>query len=916
MLFSVEKPIYLLLLPILLVAIVWIMRKAYFSSNYKKGIILGLRGFILLLLVLAMAGLQRKQAVPEITTIFAVDGSHSTKEVQKDILQFIQMAQQYKTKNDKIGIVYFGENAAVEVAPAEEVNFDGFYSFIEGSFTNIGEGIKLASTLIPQHTRKKIVLISDGQENVEGGIQQAKLLADQGVRIDVLPMKQAITEEVQVTEVRVPKHLKKHQQFDIEVAIDSFVDTEGNLKLFRGKMLLSTQRITVRKGENKFIFSDEADQGGAIIYKAELEPDADTLSQNNVGYAYTHVEDIPHVLVIEEENSGEEIVNILQNSKLHIRRISPRSVPLDLDALSAYNAVLLANVSAEALDERFLIHLESYVKHVGGGVIVTGGENSYSLGGYFKTPLETILPVDMELKGKTDLPNLGMIIVTDRSGSMSESAFGLSRLELAKEAAIRAVDALHESDQIGVIAFDDQPEWTVKLQKVGNNAQSIQEAIGSISLGGGTSIIPGLREAYEVLKEADTKLKHIILLTDGQAEQSGYESLVASMKASGITLSTVAVGEGADVRLLENLATWGNGRYYYTDEFTDLPKIFTKETHLAGKTYIHNRSFYPTVVGNSPILRGIDQVALLHGYIATTAKTRAEVLLKSDQEDPILAVWRYGLGRTIAWTSDFHNQWTSEWLASDEGSVLIRNMVAWTLRKQMNPNIRIEIIPNGKNVEILAHMPPSGDITSVSAVIMDPTMDQQVVNLTPSAPGIFKGITTAGQQGAYVATIHIEKIDGDESVFSGFHIPYSPEYDIRLFHSGEAYLQKVAQLTGGQILKDPKDIFADPPIEVLGKKDWSTLLLILAIVLYILDIALRRIPIIYDIMERWIASIVQSFLGSTQMYRRMRSINHKITEPKVRNKKNKQISMKQSNKAVQEETSALLISQKKKRSGR
>ena len=115
------------------------------------------------------------------------------------------------------------------------------------------------------------------------------------------------------------------------------------------------------------------------------------------------------------------------------------------------------------------------------------------------------------------------------------------------------------------------------------NKDALTNAIGSIQAEGGTSILPALKMAVDAMKEENTKQKHILLLTDGQAEQSGYDSLLAEMRQRNITLSTVAVGGSADTQLLQRLAENGNGRYYFTDEFTDLPEIFAKETILAGK---------------------------------------------------------------------------------------------------------------------------------------------------------------------------------------------------------------------------------------------------------------------------------------------------------------------------------------------
>ena len=184
----------------------------------------------------------------------------------------------------------------------------------------------------------------------------------------------------------------------------------------------------------------------------------------------------------------------------------------------------------------------------------------------------------MEMKIKGEVPSLGIMLVIDKSGSMGGQGV-YSKIEIAKEAAIKALDSLKPKDKIGVIAFDGAAQWVVEFTDI-KNKDDIIDSIGTIRAGGGTSIIPALDEAYLALKDADTKQKHIILLTDGQAESSGYYQLLENINKAGITVSTVAVGQGADEYLLSTIAEEGNGRYYFVDDFSTIPHIFTKETML------------------------------------------------------------------------------------------------------------------------------------------------------------------------------------------------------------------------------------------------------------------------------------------------------------------------------------------------
>ena len=309
--------------------------------------------------------------------------------------------------------------------------------------------------------------------------------------------------------------------------------------------------------------------------------------------------------------------------------------------MSAYKSIITCNVSAENLSDGFLNSLDSYVKDMGGGFIAAGGENSFALGGYYKTPLEKVLPVQMELKGKKEIPDMSIVLVIDKSGSMTEGGGGIMKLDLAKEAAARTLESLRPNDQIGVLTFDDTNYWVVPTRKA-DDAEKIRDDIGTIRPGGGTSIIPALQEGYDSIKKTDTKIKHIILLTDGQAERTGYMELVEKLAGDNITVSTVAVGQGSDVQLLQDIAKGANGRFYYTDEFANIPRIFAKETFMAARAYLNNREFVPAIANAHPVLEGAAEEGLpaLLGYVAASPKVPPGCWQATKRTDTYgMAVW-------------------------------------------------------------------------------------------------------------------------------------------------------------------------------------------------------------------------------------------------------------------------------------
>lgn len=900
--------IFIIILLMILI-IEWFLYKNK-NNLFKKRLIAITRFLVIVLIILSLFNLQIRKSTNNTTTIFAVDLSDSVSENEESIKDFINQALQTKSNNDNVGLITFAESGTVESSVSKQL-VPNFNSKLNTDATNIENALKLSSVLIPENTLKRIVLFSDGQQNQGDILQQAKLLNQQNIVLDIYPLKNNISKEVQITSISVPENINKNTEIDLEVNINSLNDTKSVLKLYKNNTVISTESINVHKGDNKFVFNDVADIGGSVVYKAEIEPVEDTLKQNNIAYTHTYITDIPKVLILDNNDSGVEIQKILINSGIEAVRQNAVSAPDKSDKLLPYSLVILADVNINLLPKNSIEILESFVKTSGGGLFVSGGTDSYALGGYQKTLLETIMPVEMQLKDKSKDANLGMIIVTDRSGSMSSAEYGISKLSLAKEAIIRAVDSLTEKDSIGVIAFDSIPIIITDFQQIGNNKQSIKDNIAGITSGGGTSILPALKTAYDTILKADTKLKHIILLTDGQAETSGYDSLIQSMQANNITLSTVAVGTDSDQQLLKSLAEKANGRYYYSNIFTDLPEIFAKEAFLAGKTFINNRSFYPKINNYSTIIEGISQIPSLDGYIASTAKPRADVILVSDKDDPILSSWQYGLGKVVAWTSDLDGRWSSNWLSSSEGIKILRNTISSMLKIQTS-DVALSGSVQNNSINIKAVTENDKDIKSIKANIVTPNMENKIVELNLTSPNVYEGNFLDNTVGVYVVNLQIEKQNGDiEIVNSGININYSEEYNIQNLLAGETLLKNASNITGGKILTSPDEVFNFQNSKVYSEKDITTLLLLIALILFLFEIALRRFPIISNKLELTAAKL--GFI--------LKNKDIKINKsPKPIIKKDKQIKdtkskkEKISDKSI--ETSNILAQNKKKRIGR
>ncbi|MDP2859631.1 MAG: VWA domain-containing protein, partial [Bacillota bacterium] len=466
---------------------------------------------------------------------------------------------------------------------------------------------------------------------------------------------------------------------------------------------------------------------------------------------------------------------------------------------------------------------------------------SFGPGGYFRTPVERALPVFMDIRGRGEIPSLGLMLVIDKSGSMSETSAGISKVELAKEAAIRSTEILGPRDVIGVIAFDGEPKWVVEPTTV-TDPSRVQDDIATIRAGGGTNIYPALDEAYKALKDQNTKYRHVILLTDGMSASGGdYESLLRDMRQAGITVSTVAVGNDADRRLLERIAKLGEGRYYFSNDTSRIPKIFTKETILASRNYVVEGAFLPRAGWPSPLSKGLDSVPQLGGYIATTAKQTAQTVLESQSGEPVLAAWQYGLGRALAWTSDTRGRWTREWLEAGCFGTLWANIAGWVAQPDTLQGFDSTMNVRGDVAELRVDTDITG-ITGIDARVVGPDGRSLDLAVEPVAPGRFQASFPAGLPGVYIAQITPRSAQGPAgTVLTGVAVPYSPEYKVT--GVDRAFLDRLAAAGGGKVLSRPEEAYARDLKPAYATTALGPYLLALACLLLPLEIAARKLYI-------------------------------------------------------------------------
>ncbi|MDQ0337451.1 Mg-chelatase subunit ChlD [Caldalkalibacillus uzonensis] len=847
---SVHSALYLLLFIPVLLLLTWWWKTQTRVQGPKKYMILLTRLVLFTLLISVLSGLHVLFPVSGETVVFVVDRSASMPNEER-IFTFLQEAVDNKQEEDQFAIVSVGQEAVIEQPLTNRQELAPLGAVINPHATNLAEGVRLASGLIGSQDRGKIVLVTDGLETHGDVTQEIQWAKERGIVVEAMYLQQDIEEEVLLSALHLPDRLHLNETFTVTVEAESTVTTKGTLRLYERSSLVAEQEVDIDHGINRFAFQLKAGGEGFQRYRAELEAEQDTIAANNQAFAFTQVGGKPRILVLEgHQGAAHNVVQILQAGDYETEVRLASQIPQQLEDLKQYATLILADVEARSLTPADMERIRTAVRDLGIGLVKTGGSNSFGLGGWFSTPIEEALPVDMDLKSKEKLPSLALSLVIDKSGSMQDGFAGLTRMELAKEGAVRATEMLSEKDQIGVVAFDSAPWEVVEMQQATDLA-TVQDQIRSIYADGGTDIFAALEYAFHTIKDTLTQRKHIILLTDGHSgRDDDYVGLLAAMKELGITVSTVAVGADADIQLLEQIAEAGGGRHYFVTDPESLPRVFTTETALANRTFIVEKTHIPLQTGGFDWASLSGDVPSLAAYIAATPKQTAEVVLTSTDGDPVLSRWQYGLGRAVAWTSDWEGQWAPQWVNWTGLPSFWNELVQWTLPQATPGGWTIETKVEGLTAKITVSLPSDRAMPGeLEAVVIDDSLKRQAVPLKPVAPGQLQAAFDASETGTYL--IHILQREGEHIVASetaGLSVSYSPEY--RLFDHGEQQLRTWVEAADGRLIASGEEVFrGDLPLK-WESQDISTFLLILAAILWPIDIALRRLHFSLHLVEK------------------------------------------------------------------
>ncbi len=869
---TLTSPWFLLLL-LFLPLLFWLGWPSRGPSRRREIVSLVLRLLIALLLIASLAGLEIRRASDDLAVVYLVDYSDSMPiQARRLELAYVREALARMGPNDKSAVILFGAEALVERPLSTNKELEAFTSKVTTIQTDLAGAIRLGLALLPADAARRMVILSDGIETSGDAFEAARLAAASGAQIMVVPfsVNTAAAAEAMVTSVSAPAHLREGEQFGLEVTINSSLEQRVGVRVLAGAAVAYEGELQLRRGSNSFTLPLAAGSPGFAAYRVQIAPLVanDTLYQNNELAAFSQVAGPPKVLVVknphprDDVDEAKELIAALAASNILADVVNPGELPTELATLAGYGSVVLVDVPARDFSARQLTAIQTYVRDLGGGLVAVGGPSSFGVGGYFRTPLEETLPVEMQIKDQKRRARLTMVFVVDKSGSMADSSGGAQKIELAKEAIVRSVQLLSPLDKVGVIAFDESAQWVVSITPL-DDPGLVVNRVGSIRADGGTDIYAGVKAAADVLPDDDSTLRHIVLLTDGMSDRTGIPELVTRLNQDyGITLSAVAVGTDADTQLLQLLAQNGSGAYHLAADPSTIPSIFAEEVSLATRSYIIEEEFFPEQISPSPILAGITSAPALLGYVGTTAKDSAQTILISSQKDPILAAWQYGLGKAVAWTSDATGRWAKRWVSWDQYARFWAQVVRFTIGEGTRSNVTARIARQGERAAITVEaQSESGAYLNgleMQVSVVAPDGSAQTTTLRQVAPGRYAGTFELTAEGAYLirmAGTDPAQTGGPEAAIAetaGWVLSYSPEY--QTLAADPSFLARLAALTGGAVVGDDLSVIYKHDLQAPSRPSqpvWP-ILLTLAASLLPLDIAVRRLVVTrYDVQRAW-----------------------------------------------------------------
>ncbi len=830
-----------------------------------------LRSILFILSVLALCRPALKLGSNAGTVIIVADRSQSMPaQSQAAMKETVALIRSAMTEQDHLAVVSFAQRSAVERPPFRKSagDFSGFAADVGEDHSDLSRGLETALSLIPHDASGRILLLSDGKYTGTSPRPIAMQAAARGIAVDYRHFRRNPANDAAIVKLSAPESVTPGQSFLIRAEIQSPAEQELQYTLFRGTIPIASGSRKFSPGITPLLFRDQAQQSGTHVYRLEINKisgsETDPVPENNRAKLLVGVEGTRPILhVSSSPDSG--LAKLLRKSHLDIHSIAAEKLSWTLENLSAYSALILENLPADAIGYPGMENISAWVRHSGAGLMVTGGMNAYGPGGYFRSPLEPVLPVSMELRNEHRKMRLAMVIVLDRSGSMAVAAGqSYTKMDLANIGAVQVLDLLSPFDEFGLIAVDSAVHNIVDL-KPADKADAERGKILSIDAGGGGIFVySGLAAAAEMLLRAKAETRHIILFADAaDAEEPGeYKTLMEKCVKANITVSVIGLGtpQDVDAPLLEDIAIIGKGQSFFTIHPQEIPRLFAQDTFTVAQSAFVKEA---TTMTPTAALSGMTDISFgafpkIGGYNLCYLRPEAAqaLLTQDDYRAPVLAYWHSGKGRVIAYTGEADGQFTgpmAQWIktgdffsslarwAAGEQSILPENMLItreldkgiFKIELHLDPERKSQAFAESPKVNILRGIPgktPKQESrtmawTSADTLALEIPLD--------SSETLLPSIEFSGE----IPGLKILSL-------SPVCLPYSPEFiPSSRDKDGKENLEEIARLTRGKERIDLAEIWKDLP-EKQQYREIAHWLILSALAIFLLEIFQRRTGIL------------------------------------------------------------------------
>jgi Mg-chelatase subunit ChlD len=707
---------------------------------------------------------------------------------------------------------------------------------------DLENALAVAAAMLPADAPGQIVVASDGNETRGNAARLLPAIVGRGIKVDVLPMTRLAAGEVLVEKVIAPERVFAGDTFPLEAVIYSQGPSTATIEVLKDGEVIIERPLELAGGRSGIETIVPAASPGRSRYEVVVTAPSDTFAQNNRNGVAVDVAPAPQVLIVAAQPAWAEVfAKALAVQDIKTRIVEPKRAPFYLKDWLAYSAVVLMNVPAIDLATLQQELIEKAVAEHGRGLLLLGGENSFGPGGYYETPLERVSPLSSRVP--RDAPRVALAFVLDRSGSMQRNEGGATRLDIAKQATVSAIGLLHPESLIAIVVFDSEAKVLLPLRPAKDSA-GVAQALRALEPGGGTAIYPGLVEALHQLQGIDAMAKHIVVMSDGLTQPGDFPGILKAISEEGISVSTVAIGDGADPVRLEEIARIGKGAFHATQDFKALPSILSQEALLLSGKPVEERSATPLWINrNAEFFAGVpDKLPPLGGYVLTTRKPAADLhLVVPDEKQepvPLLASWRYGNGRVVALTTQGAGAWTAEWQALAEYPLLWSQIVRHVLSGR-GEGLFPRLVRHGDEVEVDVDtlnpegMPREGLKITASLAGHGTTSEAAApLSLSEVSPGRYHGRFTLDRSGEFNLRVAADQATAEAPLF----VAYPALYEFTRADPGR--LAALAAATGGRVLLFEEQIFTGGQSRWVARPVWQIWVLA-AFALFLADLIVR-----------------------------------------------------------------------------